>query len=77
MSANIIIPTEENAIPLIRSPHILHPCRWAIENQIGNKNLVISECDAKQSVYMYGCKDSVVQVQGDFATLLSSLPPLI
>ncbi|XP_023511481.1 cyclase-associated protein 1-like [Cucurbita pepo subsp. pepo] len=38
--------------------------KWAIENQIGNKNLVISECDAKQSVYMYGCKDSVVQVQG-------------
>ncbi|CAN0909886.1 Glucan endo-1,3-beta-glucosidase 7, partial [Linum grandiflorum] len=38
--------------------------KWVVENQIGNKNLVISDCDAKQSVYMFGCKDSVLQVQG-------------
>lgn len=35
-----------------------------MENQIGNKNMVIDECDPKQSVYIYGCKDSVLQVQG-------------
>ncbi|CAI0377320.1 unnamed protein product [Linum tenue] len=38
--------------------------KWVVENQIGQKNLVISECDSKQSVYMYGCKDSVLQIQG-------------
>ncbi|KAL6218586.1 hypothetical protein ACLB2K_011796 [Fragaria x ananassa] len=38
--------------------------KWAVENQIGKKDLVISECDAKQSVYVYGCKDSVMQIQG-------------
>ncbi|KAH0462731.1 hypothetical protein IEQ34_010306 [Dendrobium chrysotoxum] len=38
--------------------------RWAVENQIGKKNLVIDECDAKQSVYVYGCRDSVLQVKG-------------
>ncbi|KAL4180568.1 hypothetical protein AMTRI_Chr13g92730 [Amborella trichopoda] len=38
--------------------------KWAVENQIGKKNLVIDDCDSKQSVYVYGCKDSVLQVKG-------------
>ncbi|KAJ4966346.1 hypothetical protein NE237_018195 [Protea cynaroides] len=38
--------------------------KWVVENQIGSKNLVIDDCDAKQSVYVFGCKDSVLQVQG-------------
>ncbi|XP_020589934.1 cyclase-associated protein 1 [Phalaenopsis equestris] len=38
--------------------------KWAVENQIGKKNLVIDKCDAKQSVYVYGCQDSVLQVKG-------------
>uniref|UniRef100_A0A7N0ZR78 Adenylyl cyclase-associated protein n=1 Tax=Kalanchoe fedtschenkoi TaxID=63787 RepID=A0A7N0ZR78_KALFE len=38
--------------------------KWVVENQIGKKNLVINDCDSKQSVYIYGCKDSVLQVQG-------------
>ncbi|XP_042521124.1 cyclase-associated protein 1-like [Macadamia integrifolia] len=38
--------------------------KWVVENQIGKKNLVIDDCDAKQSVYVFGCKDSVLQVQG-------------
>uniref|UniRef100_A0A7C9DEF3 Adenylyl cyclase-associated protein n=1 Tax=Opuntia streptacantha TaxID=393608 RepID=A0A7C9DEF3_OPUST len=38
--------------------------KWVVENQIGKKDLVINECDAKQSVYIFGCRDSVVQIQG-------------
>lgn len=38
--------------------------KWAVENHIGKKNLVIDKCDAKQSVYVYGCRDSVLQVKG-------------
>ncbi|RZC92562.1 hypothetical protein C5167_029340 [Papaver somniferum] len=38
--------------------------KWVVENQIGKKNLVIDDCDAKQSVYLFGCKDSVLQIQG-------------
>ncbi|XP_074587371.1 cyclase-associated protein 1-like [Curcuma longa] len=38
--------------------------KWAVENHIGNKNLIIEDCDTKQSVYIYGCKDSVLQVKG-------------
>lgn len=39
--------------------------RWVVENQIGRKNLVIDDCDAKQSVYVFGCKDSVLKIQGN------------
>ncbi|KAL6991998.1 F-actin-capping protein subunit alpha [Sarracenia purpurea var. burkii] len=37
--------------------------KWIVENQIGKKNLVIDDCDAKQRVYIFGCKDSVLQIQ--------------
>ncbi|XP_009605961.1 cyclase-associated protein 1 [Nicotiana tabacum] len=38
--------------------------KWVVENQVGEKNLVIDDCDAKQSVYVYGCKGSVLQIKG-------------
>ncbi|RWV95369.1 hypothetical protein GW17_00042012 [Ensete ventricosum] len=38
--------------------------KWVVENQIGKKNLVIDDCDPKQTVYVYGCKDSVLHVKG-------------
>ncbi|KAL6517292.1 F-actin-capping protein subunit alpha [Orobanche minor] len=38
--------------------------KWVVENQIGRNNLVIDDCDSKQSVYIYGCKNSVLQIQG-------------
>ncbi|GMH02758.1 hypothetical protein Nepgr_004597 [Nepenthes gracilis] len=39
-------------------------CKWVVENQIGKKNLVIDDCNSKQSVYVFGCKDSVLQIRG-------------
>lgn len=39
--------------------------RWVVENQVGKKTLAIDDCDSKQSVYVYGCKDSVLQVNGN------------
>lgn len=44
--------------------------RWVVENQVGKKDLVIDECDAKQSVYVFGCKDSFLQIQGNFLLLM-------
>ncbi|WJX51462.1 F-actin-capping protein subunit alpha [Trifolium repens] len=38
--------------------------KWVVENQIEQKSLVIEDCDSKQSVYVYGCKNSVLQIQG-------------
>ncbi|KAG6533287.1 hypothetical protein ZIOFF_007153 [Zingiber officinale] len=38
--------------------------KWVVENQIGKKNLVIDDCDSRQTVYIYGCRDSVLQIKG-------------
>ncbi|XP_052186670.1 cyclase-associated protein 1-like [Diospyros lotus] len=38
--------------------------KWVVENQTGRKDLVIDDCDAKQSIYVFGCRDSVLQIQG-------------
>ncbi|XP_068655644.1 cyclase-associated protein 1-like [Aristolochia californica] len=38
--------------------------KWVVENQIGRKNLVIDDCDSRQSVYVFACKDSVLQING-------------
>ncbi|KAK1414459.1 hypothetical protein QVD17_30203 [Tagetes erecta] len=38
--------------------------KWVVENQIGKKDLVIDHCDSKQTVYIFGCKDSVLQIKG-------------
>ncbi|KAG9440973.1 hypothetical protein H6P81_021138 [Aristolochia fimbriata] len=38
--------------------------KWVVENQIGRKNLVIDDCDSRQSVYAFACKDSVLQIKG-------------
>lgn len=38
--------------------------KWAVENQVGKKNLIIDDCDSRQSVYVFGCRDSVLQIKG-------------
>ncbi|KAL7599381.1 cyclase-associated protein 1 [Lactuca sativa] len=38
--------------------------KWVVENQIGKKDLLIEKCDSKQTVYIFGCKDSVLQIKG-------------
>jgi len=35
-----------------------------VEYQVGQKELVIVDTERKQTVYIFGCKDSVVQVKG-------------
>ncbi|KAK4405261.1 Cyclase-associated protein 1 [Sesamum angolense] len=38
--------------------------KWVVENQIGRNDLSIADCDAKQSIYIFGCRNSVLQIQG-------------
>ena len=40
--------------------------------QVGNKGIVIEPTDSKQSVYIYGCKNSVVQVRAAAERLLGA-----
>lgn len=38
--------------------------RWVIEHQVGNKQLNIDDTNPRQSVYVFGCKDSIIHVKG-------------
>jgi len=38
--------------------------KWIVEYQIGNPNIVIADVELKQTVYIYRCKNSTVQVKG-------------
>ncbi|CAI5519329.1 unnamed protein product [Closterium sp. Naga37s-1] len=38
--------------------------KWVVENQVDNKEVVIADTEPKQTVYIFGCKGTVVQVKG-------------
>ncbi|CAI5535254.1 unnamed protein product [Closterium sp. Naga37s-1] len=38
--------------------------KWVVENQVDNKDVVIADTEPKQTVYIFGCKGTVVQVKG-------------
>jgi len=43
--------------------------KWAVEYQVGNKSIVISETEPKHTCYIYKCKDSVIQIKGKVNTI--------
>ena len=36
--------------------------KWSIENHTSNRNLIIDQTDAKQSVYIFNCSNCTIQV---------------
>jgi len=38
--------------------------KWVVENHHSNKNVVIDNPEPKQTVYIYKCEDSVIQIKG-------------
>jgi adenylyl cyclase-associated protein len=42
----------------------LEGAKWAVENQVNNKNIVISDTEAKQTCYIYKCVGSTIQIKG-------------
>ncbi|MEW5301048.1 MAG: hypothetical protein WDW36_003931 [Sanguina aurantia] len=38
--------------------------RWVVEHQVGAQGIQLTDTSPKQVVYIYGCRDSVVQVKG-------------
>jgi len=38
--------------------------KWQIENQINNKEIILSDTEPKQSCYIYKCKGSTIQIKG-------------
>ncbi|GIL62665.1 hypothetical protein Vafri_16850 [Volvox africanus] len=43
--------------------------KWMVENFSGRQDLVVENTTPKQSVYVYGCTDCVVQIQGKVNTI--------
>lgn len=44
--------------------------KWKIENQVGNKNIVIENPEVRQTVYIYKCHDSVIQIKGKVNSIM-------
>jgi len=38
--------------------------KWVVEFQVGNQNIVIDQVETRQTVYIYKCENSVIQVKG-------------
>ncbi|CAI5944064.1 unnamed protein product [Closterium sp. NIES-64] len=47
--------------------------KWVVENQVDNKEVVITDTEPKQTVYIFGCKGTVVQVKVKFLLLASAI----
>ncbi|KAF2074889.1 hypothetical protein CYY_003808 [Polysphondylium violaceum] len=56
--------TKAAAAPAKPPKFALEANKWTVEYQKGNKNIVIEDTDPKQTVYIYQCQDSVVQIKG-------------
>jgi adenylyl cyclase-associated protein len=44
--------------------------KWVVENHVGNHEILISDTDPRQAVYIYGCKNSTVQARCRLTALL-------
>jgi len=44
--------------------------KWTVEYQVGQKNLKIDETEMNQVVYMFGCKDSTIQIKGKLNSIV-------
>lgn len=38
--------------------------KWVVENQVGNRDIVIDQTEPKQTVYIFNCSSSTIQVRG-------------
>lgn len=54
----------KNAAPAKPPKLQLDGLKWNIENQVNNREIVISETEPKQTCYIYKCKNSVIQIKG-------------
>jgi len=44
--------------------------KWVVEYQMGRKDLKIEEVELNQVVYMFGCKDSTIQIKGKLNSIV-------
>jgi len=49
---------------------VLEGKKWIVEYQVGQKSLVIDKTEMNQVVYMFGCKDSVINIKGKLNSIV-------
>ena len=42
--------------------------KWVVENQVDAKALEITDCNFKQTVYIYNCKNTVLHIKAKVNT---------
>ncbi|KAK9767971.1 suppressor of rasval19 [Basidiobolus ranarum] len=58
-------PTSTGTIAFKKPPRCdLEGNKWVVENQANRNDLVIQQTETRQSVYIYGCECSTIQVKG-------------
>ena len=60
----MLITAASKAAPVSAPPRteLVLGRKWCVENHTGNRNLIIDQTDAKQSVYVFNCSNCTVQV---------------
>ncbi|CAG7730334.1 unnamed protein product [Allacma fusca] len=57
--------------PTVKPPKlILEGKKWVVEHQIGQKELKIENVEMNQVVYMFGCKNSTIQIKGKLNSIV-------
>lgn len=56
--------TKKAAAPTKPPKFSLEGNKWVVEYQVGNKQIIIDQAEVKHTVYIYKCKDSVIQIKG-------------
>jgi adenylyl cyclase-associated protein len=63
--------TAASKAPVAKPPKfVFEGKKWVVEYQIGQKDLKIEGVEMNQVIYMYGCKDSTLQVKGKLNSIV-------
>ena len=62
----VAAPAVAAAKPVVAKPakFALEGNKWCIENQDNNSSLVLDQTELRQTVYIFGCNNSTIQVKG-------------
>ncbi|KAK6960044.1 adenylyl cyclase-associated protein 2 [Biomphalaria glabrata] len=64
-------PGAKNAVAPVKPPLIeLQDKKWVVEYHKDNKNIILDNTEIKQTVYIYKCEGSVIQVKGKVNSII-------
>jgi len=65
------VPLRPDQRKVVQPPVLeLRGHKWCVENHVNNKEVVVNTTEKKETVYIYKCVDSVVQVKGKINSIV-------